>query len=252
MQTVRTVKKMNNFLFYNGKHSYLRIVIKEVVALVVDQVIVVPSILNVSIGVLLISTRQPRRATRGRRQHGGTVATRRSRIELIDTLRVVRDALNRHRRKAIYILKDIKAKAQQIMDMLAAVQILERLNREENTRHQRGIDLDILVAILIQADTLQEKIEVVENLLLCRSLEAMRNLHTRILIAQQDLKLVQIQVLADRDRIILLLILRVLDHNNLNTARAVSGGRHSGYTEKLGGAPVQFLFAFFWWAYQSW
>ena len=65
MVTVRTVKKMSDFFYFLIEH-YLRIVIEEVVALVVDHMAVVAVILI--IGIILFRAGKASRATGGCRR----------------------------------------------------------------------------------------------------------------------------------------------------------------------------------------
>lgn len=120
------------------------------------------------------------------------------------------------------VLKEVEASANRLKEVLAVIEILELVARDNKARQSRERKLDALVSLLIKRLVLEQRVEILDDALAIEASHLMSDRVAVILVAIGNLEVIRLKILANTDGVITLIARKVVDQVDANRGLRVS------------------------------
>ena len=120
------------------------------------------------------------------------------------------------------VLKEVEASANRLKEVLAVIEILELVARDNKARQGRERKLNTRISLLIKCLVLEERVEILDDALAIEASHLMSDRAAVILVAIGNLELIRLKILANTDRVITLVARKVVDQVDANRGLRVS------------------------------
>ena len=129
---------------------------------------------------------------------------------------------NRNLLNRLCVIKEVKARANRLKEVLTVVKVLELVSRDNKARQGRERKLDAVVSLLVKRLVLEERIEVLDDALAIEASHLMGDRATIVLVAIDNLEVIRLKILANTDGVIALVASNVVDQVDGNRGLRVS------------------------------
>ena len=120
------------------------------------------------------------------------------------------------------VIKEVKTSANRLEEVLAVIEILELVARDNKARQGRERKLNTRISLLIKCLVLEERVEILDDALAIEASHLMSDRASVILVAIGNLELIRLKILANTDRVIALVARKVVDEVDVNRGLRVS------------------------------